>query len=277
MHSRLAITILVDNEATGELSPEHGLSLWLETSAGRILFDTGEGSALPGNASKLGIDLASADLLALSHGHYDHTGGICHVLGRATGVHLYGHPAALQPRYAILGDVAALASMPSESVSAVQQLPAERLHWTVSPTLISECIGLTGPIPRITPYEDAGGPFYLDEKKLNPDSIEDDQALWINTASGLVICVGCCHAGLVNTIHYVRHLTGVSRIRAIIGGFHLFQANDERLQQTIAVLQSLDPELIVPCHCSGGSAVEILQNTFGERVICGHGGATYEF
>jgi 7,8-dihydropterin-6-yl-methyl-4-(beta-D-ribofuranosyl)aminobenzene 5'-phosphate synthase len=277
MHSRLAITILVDNEGTEEISQEHGLSLWLETSAGHILFDTGQGCALPGNARKLGIDLASADILVLSHGHYDHTGGICHVLDQTTGIQMYCHPAALQPRYVILGDVAALASMPSESVAAVEQLPVERLHWTASPVLISEDIGLTGPIPRSTPYEDAGGPFYLDEKKLNPDSIEDDQALWINTASGLVICVGCCHAGLVNTIHYVRQLTGVSRIRAIIGGFHLLHANEERLQQTIAVLQSLAPELIVPCHCSGGSAVEILRNALGERVVCGHGGATYEF
>jgi 7,8-dihydropterin-6-yl-methyl-4-(beta-D-ribofuranosyl)aminobenzene 5'-phosphate synthase len=277
MHSKLAITILVDNEASEGLSREHGLSLWLETDAGHILFDTGQDCALADNARKLGIDLARADILALSHGHFDHTGGIRHVLDQAAGIHLYCHSAANQKRYAIFGDVAELISMPSESVAAIARLQSERLHWTDSPVLISEYIGLTGSIPRSTSYEDAGGPFYLDAKKRHTDSIEDDQALWINTASGLVICVGCCHAGLVNTIQYVRHLTGVSKIRAIIGGFHLLQANEERLQRTIAELRSLAPELIVPCHCSGGSAVELLRNALGESVICGHGGATYKF
>jgi len=242
-----------------------------------ILFDTGQDCALANNARKLGINLARADILVLSHGHYDHTGGIYHVLDQSAGIQLYCHPAALQRRYAIRGNAAKLASMPSESVAAVERLPAERIHWTDSPVLISEYIGLTGPIPRSTPYEDAGGLFYLDEKELHPDSIEDDQALWINTSSGLVICVGCCHAGLVNTIHYVRHLTGVSRIRAIIGGLHLLNANENRLQQTVAVLQTLAPELIIPCHCSGGSAVEILRSALAERVVCGYGGATYEF
>jgi 7,8-dihydropterin-6-yl-methyl-4-(beta-D-ribofuranosyl)aminobenzene 5'-phosphate synthase len=99
------ITILVDNQAGTGLQAEHGLSLWIEVARRRILFDTGQGTALPRNAAKLGIDLGTAEIAVLSHGHYDHTGGLALVAQHATSLRLYAHPSALLPRHSIRGGV----------------------------------------------------------------------------------------------------------------------------------------------------------------------------
>lgn len=95
------ITIPVDNQAGGDLIAEHGLSLWIETEGKHILFDTGQGTALENNARVFGIDLSKAEFLVLSHGHYDHTGGIAQVLQQAHNAGVYSHSGIVQPRYAI--------------------------------------------------------------------------------------------------------------------------------------------------------------------------------
>ena len=218
--SAIAITILVDNQAGPGLTTEHGFSLWIETDGRRILFDTGQGPALPMNARTLGVDLQQTDMLVLSHGHYDHTGGIPHVLQVAPNAHVYCHPGVVQPRYSLRNGSPKPAHMPSESMAALDRLPEKNLHWTSEAVRLSENIGLTGPIPRQTTFEDTGGAFFLDPEARHADPIEDDLALWIKTDQGLVVCVGCCHAGIINTLTHVRRLSGVARIRAVIGGLH---------------------------------------------------------
>ncbi|MDD5451902.1 MAG: MBL fold metallo-hydrolase [Desulfovibrionales bacterium] len=209
---RFRITILVDNQAAPGLMSEHGLSLWIEAEDKRILFDTGQGSALAANASVLGVDLSEIDILVLSHGHYDHTGGIPQLLKVNKKVEAYCHPGVVQPRYAIRDGTPKPIQMPRESIVSINKLPAQRLHWVSQPLLLSERIGITGPIPRQTSYEDTGGPFFLDPEGRRVDPIDDDLALWVQTEDGLVICVGCCHAGLVNTLNHVRRLNKGSRV-----------------------------------------------------------------
>jgi 7,8-dihydropterin-6-yl-methyl-4-(beta-D-ribofuranosyl)aminobenzene 5'-phosphate synthase len=277
MSANLKITVLVDDLAGEGLSAEHGLSLWIDAGTGQILFDTGQGSALAENARKLGIGLHQAGTLILSHGHYDHTGGIPQVLKHARKTNLYCHPGVVQPRYSIRDGAPKPIHMPQESLAAIDKLPAQSLHWVSQALLLSARIGITGPIPRETSYEDTGGPFYLDPQGRRPDPIDDDLALWIRTDGGLVVCVGCCHAGLVNTLNYVRRLSGDSRLRAVIGGFHLLHASDQRLAQTVAALRSMAPEIVVPYHCTGEPALALLRNAFGERVSPGAAGMTYQF
>jgi 7,8-dihydropterin-6-yl-methyl-4-(beta-D-ribofuranosyl)aminobenzene 5'-phosphate synthase len=276
--SQLAkITVLVDNQAGAGLTPEHGLSFWVETMGRRILFDTGQGTALPKNAQRLGIGLEEADVLVLSHGHYDHTGGVAHALKRAREMEVYCHPAVVQPRYSMRDGTARSIQMPRKSMVALESLPARRLHWVSRATMLSESVGVSGPIPRETSYEDTGGPFFLDPKGGRADPIEDDMALWISTSKGLVVCVGCCHAGLVNTLSYVCRLTGVATVRAVIGGFHLLYANAHRLEKTAAALRDFSPEIVAPHHCTGEGAVQSLKNALGERVCPGRSGLTYRF
>lgn len=271
------ITIIVDNHAGEGLTGEHGLSMWIKTAGKTILFDTGQGSAFGRNAHLLGINLSETDALVLSHGHHDHTGGIAQVLREAPEVDVYCHPGVVRPRYAIRKEAAKAIQMPRESKAAMDTLSSKHLHWVQDPLMLSDSIGITGHVPRKTDFEDTGGPFYLDPEGKRPDLIDDDLALWIRTDQGLVVCLGCCHAGLVNTIRHVRSISGTERIRAIIGGLHLMNADRQRIEQTVDALQSFSPEIIVPCHCTGDNAMALLLNALGERVVTGVSGATYQF
>jgi len=160
--TEISIAIVVDNQAVSGFVGEHGLSLWIEADGIRVLFDTGQGVALAPNSRALGIDLGRTDIVVLSHGHYDHTGGIPHVLQKARGARIYCHPGAVHPRYSIRDGAPRPIHMPRPSVTVVNQLPDEQLYWVQAPTQLSENVGITGPVPRNTGYEDTGGPFYLD-------------------------------------------------------------------------------------------------------------------
>jgi len=273
--NQVKITILVDNKAASGLMAEHGLSFWIETEGVCILFDTGQGGALPLNARALGINLNQADMLVLSHGHFDHTGGIPSVMQQNSKTGVYAHPGIMHPRYSIRDGLPRPIQMPEKSMTILDRLPAQRIHWITQPLSLSENIGITGPIPRDASFEDTGGPFYLDPEGKSADPIEDDLALWIRTRSGLVVCAGCCHAGLVNTLNHVRRLTGEKSIRAVIGGFHLLNATGKRIELTVNALHALSPRMMVPCHCTGDTATRILQDALGERVVPGYAGAIY--
>ncbi|MEW6379542.1 MAG: MBL fold metallo-hydrolase [bacterium] len=274
----VSITILVDNKPGTGLVAEHGLSLWIEADGKCILFDTGQGKALPENARQLGIPLEKTDFMVVSHGHYDHTGGLAAALRVAISASLILHPNAVVPRYSIHPEKPPRPiGMPPAARSAILRVPDGRIIWATQPLTFTGQIGITGPIPRETSFEDVGGPFFLDPKGEQKDCIADDQALWISSEEGLIVCVGCCHAGLVNTLTSIRRLRGNSPIRAVIGGFHLLRADNRRLEQTAEALHSLSPRMLIPCHCTGDQAVQALRNSFGDCVLSGYSGMTCRF
>jgi 7,8-dihydropterin-6-yl-methyl-4-(beta-D-ribofuranosyl)aminobenzene 5'-phosphate synthase len=270
------ITIVVDNKAEPGLLCEHGFSVWIEAAGRRLLFDTGQGAALPANADRLGIDLRSADTVVLSHGHYDHSGGLPLVITLAPTAEIYAHPSATGPRYSIRDGAAKSIAMPTAARTALE-VHAVGVHWTPRALRLTGSMGITGPIPRLTDYEDTGGPFFIDADGAQPDPIADDLALWMRTDRGLVVVAGCSHAGLVNTLRHALKLSGEPRLHAVLGGFHLIEASEPRRARTMAELQELGPDLIVPCHCTGDAAVERLSKTFGERVVRGAAGAVFRF
>lgn len=269
--------ILVDNRACERLVVEHGFSVWLEAGERHILLDTGAGAALAKNAENLGVDLARADALVLSHGHYDHTGGLKDFLAKNVVAPIFAGPAVAQERFSChVGVAPRQIGMPPSSAALLALQIAGRLRRLEKPYYFTSTIGVTGPIPRRSSFEDTGGPFYLDPDKRRPDLIEDDQALWLETKAGLVIVVGCCHAGLVNTVEYVREITGEKRVHGIVGGLHLLLANAERMARTIETLRSWSPDFIVPCHCSGEAAVAQLFAELG-AVVCNKAAAGQVF
>jgi 7,8-dihydropterin-6-yl-methyl-4-(beta-D-ribofuranosyl)aminobenzene 5'-phosphate synthase len=271
------LKILVDNAAgqTG-LQTEHGFSLLIETGGKTILFDAGQETALENNARTLAISLQHIDAFVLSHGHCDHTGAVDFVLQENPAVPVYAHPAIFSERYSLhSGQPPREISMPSEERLIVANLPDSQLNWIRKPTPILPGVWLTGPIPRVHPLENTGGPFFTDPEGKTPDPITDDMALWIETIHGLLIVCGCCHSGLINTVNHIRQASGEARIFGIIGGLHLKNASADRLAATTDALRESNPEFIVPCHCTGEAAIAHFHAHLNTRIISGFAG--FEF
>lgn len=280
MHENtIQISLLVGNQGPDSLVVEHGFSAWIESGEQTILFDTGQASALEANAQRLGIDLGQASTLILSHGHYDHSGGIPGFLAHNTHARvLYGSGFDI-PRFSCHPDQAARAIDIGDDVrQALRSLPAHRRCEITKPCHLAPSIGISGPIPRLSAFEDTGGPFFLDPEQQRSDGISDELSMWFETRRGLVILTGCCHAGLVNTIDHIRAVSGSDRVHAIIGGLHLLNATEDRRQRTLDFIADCAPDLLVPCHCTGTQVVEQLQQVFGhERVKPGQAGQRYTF
>jgi 7,8-dihydropterin-6-yl-methyl-4-(beta-D-ribofuranosyl)aminobenzene 5'-phosphate synthase len=138
---------------------------------------------------------------------------------------------------------------------------------TTRPTEVVDGLFVTGQIPRKTDYEDTGGPFFLDEAGQQPDFILDDQALFYESEQSIVILLGCAHAGVINTVSYIRALTRGKPIHAVIGGMHLGNASSARLKLTREALRQMGVGYVCPAHCTGACACADLRNAFSEQ--CG--------
>lgn len=259
---------LVENTAEKRrLLGEHGLAVWIETGSRRVLFDTGQGLALRPNAQELGIDLHQADAVVLSHGHNDHTGGLGGLFASARRTRVYAHPGIFRRRFVRDADGSCRESGIRDADAEAVRKNAAQLVETLKPMEVMEGLFATGPVPRLTEYEDTGGAFFLDRDCQQPDPIEDDQALFFESDAGIVVLLGCAHAGVINTLEHVRSLTGGKPIHAVAGGMHLKEASRERLERTYEEFRRMDISRLHPGHCTGIRAVAELWHLFPGR--CG--------
>lgn len=272
------ITTLVENSVNvAGLKAEHGLAFLIRGPGVRLLFDAGQSDLLAGNARKMGLHLRQIDGIALSHGHYDHTGGIEAVLAESPRARFFLHPAAPRAKYTLNADgTSRSAGMPPGSVAALERL-SPLVTWTTNPTELAEGIFLTGQIPRHRDFEDTGGRFFLDDAGRRPDPLEDDQALFFGTARGTIVVLGCGHAGVVNTLDYVSQLTRGRPILAVIGGMHLLSAGPDRMRKTMEALARFDISRFIPAHCTGMNAIGRLWAAYPERCSLCPVGTTLEF
>ena len=173
------ITILIeDSVSVPVLKAEHGLAFWIDTGSHCILFDTGQSRLILANASELKLDFDAVDIIALSHGHYDHCGGLAAVLDNAVdNVTVYAHPRALELKYRQTETGTRAIGM---SIPCRQALCEGRhnLKMVTTPTEIAPGMFLTGEIPRSHPEEQSESGFCLDEQGRQADPFLDDQALF---------------------------------------------------------------------------------------------------
>jgi len=268
------ITVLVENTAGGcGLLAEHGLSFWIELGSRRILFDTGQSDILFHNARVLGIDLGKVDAIVLSHGHYDHVGGLGRILEMAPTVPVYLHPQALEPKYAGSGKQSRQIGMEREMAQMLERRIRGGLgSFTNGPVEIFPGVWATGAVPRNSALEETGGPFYLDPDCTRPDELLDDQALVLEANAGLVVVLGCAHAGTINTLDYIAGLLPGRRIRTVLGGMHLVRASRARINHTIEAICRHNVQRICPAHCTGAEASRELWNALpGKCFVCNVG------
>lgn len=250
------ITILCDNSVgpvSGTLG-EHGFAALIEKEGeAPILFDTGQGLTLIHNAARMKKDLAQVKKVVISHGHYDHAGGLMPLLQQSGGREVFAHDGVFSPRY----------RLKDSGESCPVGMPSERNLYEEAGALfslstafreISPGIMLTGEVPRVTTFESGDKGLYRDCAGQELDSTPDDQSLVIETARGLVILLGCCHAGLVNTLEHVAVQSGRRDVYALVGGTHLGFCGQEQLEKTIAALRRSGVRKLAVSHCTGFAA-----------------------
>ncbi len=259
----MTISILANDVALPGFESEHGFAALVERNGERVLFDTGPSPLLLENARRLGLDLRGLQAIVLSHGHYDHTGGLEAVLENV-GPHVpvIGVAGVDRARYGVKHGVGSREIGWRGGHEARARLHTIRGQFAVAPG-----IHATGPITRRFWIEDTGGPFYLDPEGIEPDPLTDDQALVIDSDDGPIVLLGCAHSGVINALTAVSQRMKDRHFAAVLGGMHLNAASEGRVQWTLARLAEYDIERLGPCHCTGEQAIERLGRQSGDRQL----------
>jgi 7,8-dihydropterin-6-yl-methyl-4-(beta-D-ribofuranosyl)aminobenzene 5'-phosphate synthase len=262
------ITLSENTAWQTEVLAEWGLSVLIEKDGRGILLDTGETISAAQNAETLGIDLTEIDTIVLSHGHYDHTGGLPHLLARiGHEVNIIAHPDIWAPKYSLKdGRLDKYVGIPY-SRHELEALGA-KFRLSTGPVNLDGEILTTGEVPMLTDFETIDSALVLKtETGWQPDPLLDDQGILIKSAQGLVVIPGCAHRGLINTLLHARKITGTEKIHLVLGGAHLIKATDEQIWQTISSLNEMGVQKLATCHCTGLRANILLMQTFGKNFI----------
>ncbi len=274
MKRSIRITTLSENTANIGFIGEWGLSILIEADGSRILFDTGQSFSVIHNARALNIDLSTIDKVVLSHGHFDHTGGLQEVLRQMNGIDIIAHPDTLEPKFAVRDDTEMPIGIPF-SRQELENLGAS-FNLTKEPIWITDSIVTSGEIRMITDYEQVDtGLFIKEDESLQPDPLLDDLSLAIRTELGLAVILGCAHRGMINTIRHLQVVTGEDRVYCVIGGTHLLRATEERLSRTIEDLKKSGVQRLGVSHCTGFEASCRLANEFQDMFFMNNAGVSF--
>jgi 7,8-dihydropterin-6-yl-methyl-4-(beta-D-ribofuranosyl)aminobenzene 5'-phosphate synthase len=288
------------------LLAEHGFAalVELEDAGLTVLWDAGmTRTALLENARLMDIDLSAVDKIALSHGHGDHYAAMTDVIRaiaappgarewgpeatldeirdwvRGRRVPLVAHPVAFRERWG-LDEEGGKKYGPHLAPRAEWQAAGAAIALSEGPYQLGPGCWTTGAVPRLS-FEQAGTPAhraYREGDAFKRDYLDDDQSIVINVKDkGLVVLTGCAHAGVVNTVHHAREISGVDRVWAVLGGFHLAPAKDDEIDRTINEIAKLKPHMVAPTHCTGFQAMARFAQRMPDEFVLGVVGTTYLF
>ena len=248
------IRVITDNYVFGgNFRAEHGFSALVEHNGKRIIFDFGKTpEVFRFNFSQIGVSADEIDVGVISHGHYDHTGGVAELLKlRHPALPIFAHPEIFSNRFALDPDGNLRYIGMYWSKQYLEGLGAD-FRFSTEPVEIFEDVWFSGEIPRDLGFEGRSPRFRVEvDGFMMEDIIPDDASLFVKTDEGLVVVVGCCHSGLLNTIDYAIRITGEGKIRLVIGGTHLSGYPPEKLHELFRKLEEYEVEEFRLSHCTG--------------------------
>jgi 7,8-dihydropterin-6-yl-methyl-4-(beta-D-ribofuranosyl)aminobenzene 5'-phosphate synthase len=285
---KLEVTVLAEDSVLYEspLWGQHGVSFLLEAYKDgvkrNVLVDVAQSpEALLHNMRLLGVNPSIIDAVILTHCHYDHTQGLAEIL-KAVGkrdLPVIAHPDIFRLNFVVEPYLRHVGVMSSDSRERIEE-SGGTLYLTRDPLQIMPGLMTTGEVKRQTDFEEVGIPLktITRDGRVVEDRMVDDTSVIANIGNkGIVIITGCSHAGIVNIVKHSIELTGIKKIKAIIGGLHLIEAPTERIKKTVEALSKYDIDLISAGHCTGFEAQVELYKTFGERFLPLHTGMKFTF
>lgn len=256
---------------------EHGFACMVEHDGAAWLFDTGSGSTLLHNLDVLGMKPELAEGVILSHGHYDHAGGLLALLEKVGPRPVHAHPDIFLDRFWQGQHEQRFIGVPQQR--AELELAGAEFHYHREFTTIAPGLHFSGRIPRVTAAE-TGDPHLVRQDPatgaMRSDSFQDDAALAIETTRGLVVLLGCAHAGLINTVRHFLDKLGPQHVHAIVGGTHLGPAGDAQFSETVDYLAQLNVDRLGLSHCTGQIRAAQMYARFPQKVFFATVGACLE-